>query len=435
MAKITIPAAQLSHLAMTVGSDAPYYQEFNKTLMAQSSIGKAIEEANLRRQQALELEDQRNSRSPDALLSNTMTGFGIPQNAKEDVRTYLQTGSLPDKYTPLPADVSGPSIPKPDWAGNLGKVARQLMTMQNALTLGDKSVENTAKAYGTYDNLDKQDRVINGSLPASLLGQAVAASAGRKLVDNIGDTGMGYDMFTGQGTTLDSGLRKVFGDKATAVIGKDNAQASHSRASTDKVRQDIEMGSKGVLTDTDNGKMLVDPRTGLAIPIKDSQGNTISKSKDLNNDQANALTFATRMQASHDILADMEKKGVKTPGVVKMAANGMPDWAGGGIAQAGANLVQSPEQQQVEQAQRDFINAVLRRESGAAISMGEFTNAAKQYFPQPGDSKQVIQQKLDARQRVINGMLEAVPQARRPKPGAAASPAPAASPRVVSVDY
>jgi len=36
---------------------------------------------------------------------------------------------------------------------------------------------------------------------------------------------------------------------------------------------------------------------------------------------------------------------------------------------------------------------VLRKESGAAIAASEFDNAEKQYFPQPGDSDQVISQK------------------------------------------
>lgn len=57
------------------------------------------------------------------------------------------------------------------------------------------------------------------------------------------------------------------------------------------------------------------------------------------------------------------------------------------------------------QAQRSFINSVLRKESGAAISMGEFDNGVKQYFPQPGDSKDLIAQKKLNRQRAVQGMI------------------------------
>jgi hypothetical protein len=65
------------------------------------------------------------------------------------------------------------------------------------------------------------------------------------------------------------------------------------------------------------------------------------------------------------------------------------------------NWTQSEPQQKVEQAQRNFINAVLRRESGAVISPEEFDNARKQYFPQPGDEQGTIAQKQSNRQAVI----------------------------------
>ena len=47
---------------------------------------------------------------------------------------------------------------------------------------------------------------------------------------------------------------------------------------------------------------------------------------------------------------------------------------------------QSAEIQQYMQAARNFINAKLRRESGAVISNTEFTEARQQYLPQPGDT-------------------------------------------------
>lgn len=52
---------------------------------------------------------------------------------------------------------------------------------------------------------------------------------------------------------------------------------------------------------------------------------------------------------------------------------------------------------QQDQAERNFINAVLRRESGAAIAPSEFESARLQYFPQPGDSKAVLAQKRQNR--------------------------------------
>lgn len=69
------------------------------------------------------------------------------------------------------------------------------------------------------------------------------------------------------------------------------------------------------------------------------------------------------------------------------------------------SMLQSPERQQFEQAKRNFINAVLRRESGAVIGKEEFANADMQYFPQPGDSAGVLSQKAANRQTVISNFF------------------------------
>mgnify|MGYP007002349629 CR=1 FL=1 len=57
---------------------------------------------------------------------------------------------------------------------------------------------------------------------------------------------------------------------------------------------------------------------------------------------------------------------------------------------------------QFMQAARNFINAVLRRESGAVISPTEFAEARKQYLPQPGDNADILAQKEANRNIVYN---------------------------------
>lgn len=62
------------------------------------------------------------------------------------------------------------------------------------------------------------------------------------------------------------------------------------------------------------------------------------------------------------------------------------------------NFLVSDQYQSADQAKRNWINANLRRESGATIQDEEFANANKQYFVQPGDSDQVKAQKRKNRQ-------------------------------------
>ena len=61
------------------------------------------------------------------------------------------------------------------------------------------------------------------------------------------------------------------------------------------------------------------------------------------------------------------------------------------------NWARSPDFQRLDAAKRDWISAVLRLESGAAIAASEFDNYDKAYFPQVGDSAAVLSQKRTTR--------------------------------------
>jgi hypothetical protein len=120
-------------------------------------------------------------------------------------------------------------------------------------------------------------------------------------------------------------------------------------------------------------------------------------------DQGDAATYADRMQQSHTILNDMDAVGSDVFGTI----TGNEYYP---------NVFKSDDRQKMEQAQRDFVNALLRRESGAVISDDEFDNAAKQYFPQPGDSDAVIAQKKANRETAIKGLVRAAGPAYKPPP-------------------
>ncbi len=68
------------------------------------------------------------------------------------------------------------------------------------------------------------------------------------------------------------------------------------------------------------------------------------------------------------------------------------------------NFLQNNDRQMYEQAKRNFITAILRRESGAAIADSEFITAEKQYFPQRGDGDGVVGQKEISRNTAINNL-------------------------------
>lgn len=188
-------------------------------------------------------------------------------------------------------------------------------------------------------------------------------------------------------------------------------------AATTRRGQDIqrEMAGQGYSTQVDGqGNLIAIPNKVApgqpitATTVVDQSGRPVAgKDGGLNDSQSKALLFGTRMQEADKILNDMASQGVKMPSMGQQTIGNVP------IASWAANALATPKQQQVDQAQRDFINAVLRRESGAAISSGEFDSARKQYFPQPGDSPEVMNQKARNRQIAISGLMAEVPQGKR----------------------
>lgn len=139
-------------------------------------------------------------------------------------------------------------------------------------------------------------------------------------------------------------------------------------------------------------------------------GGPADKSLNPTEQQANAYTFSNRMEKSDQILKDLE--GKYNPLAISAKTSAITSNIPG--AQTIINSQMSPESQKAEQAQRDFVNAVLRRESGAAISQSEFDNARIQYFPQTGDSPEVKAQKATNRKTAIEGIKKAAGSMNKP---------------------
>lgn len=155
-------------------------------------------------------------------------------------------------------------------------------------------------------------------------------------------------------------------------------------------------GARGAINVTDGGRPAMVPVTGKAAALNESQGA--------------ATAFGMRMKAANDILEDLSKEGTvkgavieRTPFIGGVLGQALPSFAGG----------TSETQQQFNQAKSNFITAILRKESGAAIGQDEFEREDQKYFPQINDGPKVIKQKSDARKLAIKAMaIQAGPGAK-----------------------
>ena len=125
--------------------------------------------------------------------------------------------------------------------------------------------------------------------------------------------------------------------------------------------------------------------TGEATPVKLPEGAAAGKASDT---QRLSAAYLERSEAADKNVSPFESQLISLGAQADVQ---MP------------TLLQSSVGQQYAQGRDEFINAALRRESGAAIQPSEYARFDKIYFVQPGDKLPVIRQKQAARRRVIEG--------------------------------
>lgn len=139
----------------------------------------------------------------------------------------------------------------------------------------------------------------------------------------------------------------------------------------------------------------------LGVPFGTTAGQAYGKTvtKPLTEAQSKDLTYASRAQPANDIIGQLESQVAGYNSVKWLAETKAENTT------LGNSFVQDWIKQ-IRQAERNFGTAILRRESGAAISASEFDTMEKQYFPRPGDDAGTLQQKAQNRQIAIDSFKQ-----------------------------
>lgn len=154
-----------------------------------------------------------------------------------------------------------------------------------------------------------------------------------------------------------------------------------------------QLGAGKTVTGPNGEIIFMTPEGVFSRPGNGAQGGNVQVTEPkVTLDERKAMTFADRLSTSGAIIDQLEAAGTSASDAARSSVPLIGNW-----------LV-SGKYQQLDQAKRDFINAQLRRESGAVISEEEFDNANRQYFPQPGDTPATLAQKRANRKIVIDGM-------------------------------
>lgn len=180
--------------------------------------------------------------------------------------------------------------------------------------------------------------------------------------------------------------------------------ASYKAPQTEEEKLDLEL-KKGQLA-SQKSDLQTDAlqRQNIQSQINDRNQapviNTLN-GKDQSADQLKANGYGDRLNEADIIIANL---GSKFTGNLSI---------GGSLP----NLLQSGDRQAYEQAKKNFVTAVLRRESGASIAPTEFKTAEEQYFPQAGDKSDVLVNKEKARNTAVNNMYREANVLRPVLPG------------------
>jgi hypothetical protein len=299
-----------------------------------------------------------------------------------------------------------------------------------ALDLAAKLRETQSKEIEQFGELMKTDPAAAYRLAAQSYVPELRATGVKKMMPEDVTLGEGQKRFM----VMPDGTTRVIAqgeEKFKPPLQVDTGTTIEFRDPRDptKVLQVIpksQMPTAGQVVEREEGTFLVDTRTGQAKPVVGPQGQALIGGKPLTETQSNAVAFGMRALEANKLATDLEGKGFTNTGVIRTAIGGTMGQApivGGKLEQgvrSAFNVLPefvggpSPEQQQVDQARRNFISAVLRKESGAAIGVDEYANEERKYFPQLGDSDKVIKQKQDARKLAIQALeAQAGPSGKR----------------------
>jgi hypothetical protein len=195
-----------------------------------------------------------------------------------------------------------------------------------------------------------------------------------------------------------AGLKPTFG-----VIGEEDGKKTYGWTDPSK-RTVTPYKAEGA---DDEDRKTVNGPDGKPIPIPPgvdrktfvnevSRANAKAAAGELTEAQAKSTIYASKME-----LAEKNLKGLDDQYTSTLGAGG---YMRGTEYVPGGNTLQSQNYQKYKQARDNYITALLRQESGAAIGTSEFNRYEKELFPQPGDGPDVVKQKREARRIATEGM-------------------------------
>lgn len=282
-----------------------------------------------------------------------------------------------------------------------------------------------------YLDLLRDDEDLIGADPMQTP-EVIAAREERDKDLALADIGQGLTQI-GSGLAGQRADTRVF-DSARAAAGQKAKEVTDDSLSKRKLVSDAiksrSTADKEALAEEWRRKNFEQEERKIGAMLSDKAAQR-DKPTDANN---LAAGFGKRMEQAEGVFSALDKEGYDRAGIgaaVESSAANIPVL--GDLVRA---KVLSKNSGLQEQAEKNFLSAVLRRESGASISPTEREEGALQYFPRVGDSPELKAQKAANRRQALEALRassgtawDKVPQVGGAEGAPKPAPAPAGAPK------
>jgi len=230
----------------------------------------------------------------------------------------------------------------------------------------------------------------------------------------LGTAGKGARLYNpGNVGNTDSGAEVNYGSWQAGVdaAAKQLARRKTTGSSTPTSYQDtgnttIDTWAKAALTDPKTLDNLTTAQAGAVVATLANQGLSLPSPTDFTPPTSSEFIsagYAMRMDNSLKIMDELSTDIAKYAQSNPLQYSAYRSMYANDITRG---FVPQVIQQEL-QAESDFINSLLRKESGAVINNSEFVRYGKQYFPLPGDSEAVLKAKKLDREIALKGVANA----------------------------
>jgi hypothetical protein len=333
-------------------------------LNSKGSFGNALGQSGMQAMQTLNQAKEREQRARQQAQQEEMQRMQVEQMRRQaTLDAMAPTMRKPDFMDNRDVGLPGEAQPAPD----LGGLAQQYMMAPGGLSRGLQLQEMLKKQKPAPLKVGANDRVLDPETFKELVPALPDKDAGSPLAKLIAER----DKFP-----PGHPARKVYDNAIT-------------KATTHQPGVSVSYGSPVAGTDQAGNPVFFQPDKGGGAPAIVPGVRPPKTDKPLTESQAKAAVYKAQMDASEKELATIPIDQTKLASQLDVGmASGT--WT---------NPAASPVAQRARQAQEQWAEVFLRFKTGAASTEAEVKRNVRTFFPQPGDSKEVIEQKARMRKQ------------------------------------